>query len=59
LSPSNNSVGNVLKFVGDEIKSGKSKEEILIAIAIRVRPEWKGEGIERPLTSAYEELSKA
>ncbi len=50
---------NVLKFVGDEIKSGKSKEEILKATVIPGSPEWKGEGIERPLTAAYEELSNA
>ncbi|MGN6601199.1 MAG: MBL fold metallo-hydrolase [Ginsengibacter sp.] len=52
-------LGNVLKFVDSEIKSGKSKEEILKASEIPGSPEWKGEGIERPLTAAYEELSNA
>ena len=50
-------LGNVLKFVGDEIKAGKSKEEILKAATIPGSPEWKGDGIERPLTAAFEELS--
>lgn len=48
---------NVLKFVGDEIKSGKTKEEIMKATEIPGSPEWKGDGIERPLTAAFEELS--
>lgn len=52
-------LGNVLKFVGDEIKAGKSKEEILKSTEIPGSPEWKGDGIERPLTAAYEELFKA
>lgn len=50
-------LANVLKFVGDEIKAGKSKEEILKATAIPGSPEWKGDGIERPLTAAFEELT--
>ena len=52
-------LGNVLKFVGSEIKSGKTKEEILKATEIPGSPEWKGDGIERPLQAAYEELSEA
>lgn len=48
---------NVLKFVGDEIKSGKSKDEILKATEIPGSLEWQGDGIERPLAAAYEELS--
>lgn len=50
-------LANVLKFVGDEIEAGKSKEEIVKATEIPGSPEWKGEGIERPLTAAYEELT--
>jgi glyoxylase-like metal-dependent hydrolase (beta-lactamase superfamily II) len=50
---------NVLKFVGDEIKAGKTKEEILKATEIPGSPEWKGEGIDRPLTAAFEELTQA
>lgn len=50
---------NVLKFVGDEIKAGKTKEEILKVTEIPGSPQWKGEGIERPLTAAFEELTQA
>lgn len=51
-------LGNVLKYVEAEIKDGKSKEEILKATQIPGSPEWKGDGIERPLTAAYEEITK-
>lgn len=50
-------LGNTLKFVEAEIKSGKSKEEILKATIIPGSEEWKGDGISRPLTAAYEELT--
>ncbi len=50
-------LGNVLKFVGDEMKSGKTKEEILKATAIPGSPQWKGDGIERPLGAAFDELN--
>lgn len=49
---------HVLEYVDNEIKAGKSKEEILKATGIPGAPEWKGEGIERPLTAAYEELTE-
>ncbi len=52
-------LGNVLKLVESEIKAGKSKEEILKATEIPGSPEWKGDGIERPLTAAYEEITNA
>jgi len=52
-----NYLGKVLEFVAAEIKIGKSKEEILKATEIPGATEWKGEGIERPLTAAYEELT--
>ncbi|MCB0708508.1 MAG: MBL fold metallo-hydrolase [Chitinophagaceae bacterium] len=48
---------NVLKFTETEIKAGKSKDEILKVTEIPGSPEWKGEGIARPLTAAYEELT--
>lgn len=51
-------LGNVLKFVGDEIRAGKTKEEILKATKIPGSPEWKGDGIQRPLQAAFEELSE-
>ena len=50
-------LGNVLKFVGDEIKAGKTKDEILKATIIPGGEEWKTDGIQRPLTAAYEELT--
>ena len=49
-------LGNLLKFVDSEIKAGKTKEEILKAKAIPGADQWKGDGIERPLTAAWEEL---
>lgn len=52
-------LGSVLKFVEGEIKAGKSKDEILKATAIPGADEWKGDGIQRPLQAAYEELTAA
>lgn len=49
-------LGNVLKFVDGEIKAGKTKEDIVKAKEIPGSPEWKGDGIDRPLTAAYTEL---
>ncbi|MBI5373007.1 MAG: MBL fold metallo-hydrolase [Sphingobacteriales bacterium] len=49
-------LGNVLKFVEGEIKAGKTKEEILKATIIPGGEEWKSDGIQRPLTAAWEEL---
>jgi len=51
-------IGSVLKFVEGEIKAGKSKDEILKATAIPGADEWKGDGIQRPLQAAYEELTE-
>ncbi len=50
-------LGSVLKFVDGEIKAGKTRDEILKATEIPGEPEWKGDGINRPLTAAYEELT--
>ena len=50
-------LGGVLKFVDGEIKAGKTKDEILKATAIPGADEWKGDGIQRPLQAAYEELT--
>ncbi|MEO8721706.1 MAG: MBL fold metallo-hydrolase [Ginsengibacter sp.] len=50
---------NVLKFVENEIKSGKTKEEILKTSQIPGSPQWNGDGIERPLTAAFEELNNS
>lgn len=48
---------NVLVYVKNQIDAGKSKEEILRTTEIPGSPQWKGDGIERPLTAAYEELT--
>lgn len=50
-------LGKTLQFVESEIKSGKTKEEILKATSIPGATEWKGDGIERPLGAAYTELT--
>jgi cyclase len=50
-------LGNVLKFTDAALKAGKTKEEILKATEIPGSPEWKGDGIQRPLTAAIEELT--
>lgn len=50
-------LGNLLKFVGDEIKLGKGLEEILKAHEIPGSSQWLGEGIDRPIKAAYLELT--
>jgi glyoxylase-like metal-dependent hydrolase (beta-lactamase superfamily II) len=50
-------LGNVLKFVEGEIKAGKTKDEILKATIIPGGEDWKTDGIQRPLTAAWEELT--
>ena len=50
-------LGNLLKFTESEMKSGKSRDEILKATSIPGSPEWKGDGIDRPLQAAFEELT--
>jgi cyclase len=49
-------LGNTLHFVEGEMKAGKTKDEILKNKVIPGSEQWKGDGIERPLTAAYEEL---
>ena len=51
-----NYLEGLLDFVGGEIKSGKTKESILQATTIPKAPEWQGDGIQRSLTAAYDEL---
>lgn len=52
-----NYLEQLLGYVSQEIKAGKSKEEILKTTAIPNAPEWKGDGIQRSLTAAYDELT--
>lgn len=46
----------LLEFVSAETRSGKTKDQILTAKAIPGAPQWTGEGIERSLNAAIEEL---
>jgi glyoxylase-like metal-dependent hydrolase (beta-lactamase superfamily II) len=47
---------NLLAFVNSQIKAGKTKEEIMKATSIPGVSEWQGDGIDRGLQAAYEEL---
>lgn len=50
-------LSKLLRFAEQEIKAGRSKEEFIKNTAIPGVTEWHGDGIQRPLTAAYEELS--
>jgi len=50
-------LGKVLNFVDSEIKSGKTKDEVLKTTVLPFQTEWKGDGLQRPLQAAYEELT--
>jgi cyclase len=50
-------LGNVLKYTEEQIKAGKTKDEIVKASGIPGSDQWKGDGISRPLQAAYEELT--
>lgn len=50
-------LGNVLRFTEGALKAGQPKEDILKASEIPGSPQWKGDGIQRPLSAAIEELS--
>ena len=52
-----NYLAKLLQFVDGEIKAGKTKDEIIKARSIPGITEWQGDGIERGLTAAYEELT--
>lgn len=52
-----NYLDKTLTYVEAAIRSGKSKDEILKTTVIPGAEEWKGDGIDRPLTAAYEELT--
>ncbi|MDB5132502.1 MAG: fold metallo-hydrolase [Mucilaginibacter sp.] len=44
-------------YVAGAIKAGKTKEEILQATSIPGITDWQGDGIQRGITAAYEELT--
>lgn len=46
-------------YVDTSVKAGKTKDEILATKAIPGVTEWQGDGIERGLTAAYEEVTSA
>ncbi|HYJ37614.1 MAG TPA: MBL fold metallo-hydrolase [Chitinophagaceae bacterium] len=49
----------LLAFTESEFKAGRSKEEFLKSTAIPGVTEWKGDGIQRPLGAAWDEVSGA
>jgi len=52
-----NYLSNVLKYTKEQIKAGKTIDEIVkTTTEIPGSPEWKGDGIDRPLKAACEEL---
>ncbi len=59
LKAMQNYLAKLLDFVGKEIKDGKTKEEIIKEKSIPGVTEWQGDGIERGLQAAYEELTTA
>ena len=50
-------LGKVLNFVDGEIKAGKTKDEVLKTTELPFETQWKGDGLQRPLQAAYEELT--
>jgi cyclase len=50
-------LSKVMDFVSGEIKAGKSKEEVLKTTALPFDTQWKGDGLQRPLEAAYDELT--
>jgi glyoxylase-like metal-dependent hydrolase (beta-lactamase superfamily II) len=57
LKAMQNYLEKLLAFVKNEIKSGKSKDDILKAVSIPGAEDFQGQGIQRSLTAAYEELT--
>jgi len=59
LQAMQNYLSALLKYTKTQIKAGKTKEQILEAKpeVLPGAPTWKGQGIERSLTAAYEELT--
>ncbi len=47
----------VLNFVDGEIKAGKTKDDVLKTAMLPFDTQWKGDGLQRPLQAAYEELT--
>jgi cyclase len=57
LKAMQNYMENLVAFVSAQIKAGKTKDEIVKITAIPGVTEWQGQGIERSLGAAFDELS--
>ena len=57
LKAFSNYLEKLIAFAEAELRAGKSKEEFLKNKTIPGVTEWKGDGIERPLTAAYDEVT--
>jgi cyclase len=49
-------LSNLLKYTSESIARGTTKEEFLKTTTVPGSPEWKGDGISRPLEAAWAEL---
>lgn len=60
LKSMQNYLSKLLKYTKKQVKAGKTKEQITAAAPTFIpgAPEWTGQGIERSLTAAYEELTE-
>lgn len=52
-----NYLESILEFTQKEINAGKTKEEFIKTTVLPFETQWKGDGLSRPLTAAYEELT--
>ncbi len=57
LKAMQNFMERLIDYVFSGIKAGKSKDDILKATSIPGITDWQGDGIQRGLTAAYEELT--
>jgi len=57
LKAMQNYLSKMVDFVAMEIKTGKTKDEVIKEKAIPGVTEWQGDGIERGLQATYEELT--
>jgi len=57
LKAMQNYLSALLDYVQKEMRAGKSKDEVLKATSIPGVTEWRGDGIERGLGAAYDEVA--
>lgn len=57
LKAMQNYMEQLVAFVGSQIKAGKTRDEVLQATAIPGVTGWQGQGIQRSLGAAYDELN--